>query len=138
MSVIKIYCLAVVLATPPAVSASEFTVPAGKWRTTVTTSNPFLPAPMTNTRTECRQETAFDPSEMMKQATDCTVRDQRIDGNLLTFTMECRADGGALTGKGRYRLDGDRMEGGMDMTMDVGGQAMNINLTFTGERLGDC
>ena len=133
-----IFSLALVLTIPPVVSADEFLVPAGKWQSTVTTTNSFMPTPMTRTHTDCRTETRFDPAVMMKDAEDCQLTEKDVDGNVLTFTMVCRVEEGNLTGKGRYELKDDRLEGSMNMKMDMEGQSMDMKMVFNSQRLGDC
>ena len=134
----KLFGLALILSIPPTLSAGEFLVPAGKWQSTVTTTNSFMPTPVTRTHTECRKETRFDPAEMMKEAQECELTDQNVNGNVLTFTIVCRTQEGDVTGNGRYELMGDRLEGRMDMKMNAGGQPMDMNMKFSGQRLGDC
>jgi len=121
-----------------AAEAEQFSVPAGNWQTTVTSTNSFMPTPITRTRTECRKETSFDPAKMMDGEEECTLDKQDISGNVLTFEMTCRTDGGVMKGKGRYELNGDQMKGTMDMQMNMGAQSMSMHMEFNGKRLGDC
>lgn len=120
------------------VTAEEFVVPAGNWQMTVTTTNPFMPNPVTRTRTECRPRAAFDPSELIKDAEDCRITQQDVSASVLTFRMICDSQTGKLTGSGRYEINGDQAKGYMDMSMDMQGQTMKMRMDMVGERLGDC
>ncbi len=120
------------------IQAGEFVVPAGKWRMTVTTTNPFMPTPVTRTKTQCRERGTFDPSELIKEAQDCRITEQDINGSVLTFSMLCTTQGGKLTGNGRYEIKDDLAKGHMDMRFDMRGQSMKMHMDMSGERLGDC
>jgi hypothetical protein len=122
----------------PLWAVDEFVVPGGQWRTMVSTSGSFMPTPVTRTHTECRQETTFDPTQMMQKAGECSLVDQTVEGNELVFSLRCRTEAGELTGTGQYQLEGERVQGSMDLQMNAAGQALQMRIEFSGERLGDC
>ncbi len=118
--------------------AEEFVVPAGKWQMNITTTNPFIPNPVTRTKTQCRERSTFDPSELIQEAQDCRITEQDINGSVLTFSMLCTTQGGEFTGNGRYEIKGDLAKGHMDMSFDMQGQSMKMHMDMSGVRLGDC
>ena len=103
----------------------------GLWETTMT-------SPMTGSRTtqECLKDAELDPRAMLEGQDDCRMSEQALQGNTLTFTMVC-ADGNG-NAEGRMFVDGDNGGGEITMKFDMGGQQMDMTMTFQSSWLGDC
>jgi hypothetical protein len=111
--------------------AEGLAIKDGLWETT-------MQNPMTGERVsrECLKGTTLDPKTMLQGQDDCTMTEQNLDGNTLTFTMTCA--GAAGTAEGRMFVDGDQGGGEMHMNFDVGGRKMDMTLTWDAVRVGDC
>jgi hypothetical protein len=94
--------------------------------------------PMTGERVsrECLKDTELDPKTMLQGQDDCTMTEQNLDANTLTFSMVCAGASG--TAEGRMFVDGDQGDGEIHMNFDVGGRKMDMTLTWDAVRVGDC
>lgn len=127
------------LVLPLAASASELAINPGLWKTTMTRTNPLTGEPTTETSTRCVKETSFNPSEMMKNAKGCNLVKDELDGNTLSFRMECNVQGQTATVDGTFETDGKTGKGDMNMQLNMGGQMnMDMKMNWTSERVGDC
>jgi len=124
---------------PFAAGAAELPINPGLWETTMTRTNPLTGEPTTETNTECVKATSFNPSSMMQDAQGCDLLKDEVNGDTLTFTMECSMEQGAkATVDGEFQSDGQTGRGNMDMTMNMGEMKMSMNMNWTSKRLGDC
>jgi hypothetical protein len=75
-----------------------------------------------------------------KAMENCEVKDFNMSGNTATYTMDCKASGGAPPMKADNRItfvpDGFKMD--MKMAMNQGGQVMNMNQRMEARYLGPC
>jgi hypothetical protein len=103
----------------------------GLWETT-------MKNPMTGERThrECLKDAEFDPDKLLEGQSECTMTEQALDGNTLTFTMACA--GGNGTAQGRMFVDGDHGGGEVTMHFDMGGRPMDMTMSWDAVRIGDC
>jgi Protein of unknown function (DUF3617) len=103
----------------------------GLWETT-------MQNPMTGERVsrECLKDAVLDPQTMLEGQDDCQMTEQALDGNTLTFTMECAGGGG--TAQGRMSVDGDQGDGEITMQFDMGGRQMDMSMSWDAVRVGDC
>ena len=111
--------------------AEGLAIKDGLWETTMNN-------PMTGERVsrECLKDTTLDPKSMLEGQDDCTMTEQNIDGNTLTFTMTCTES--SATAEGRMFVDGDQGGGELRMNFDVNGRMMDMTLTWDVVRVGDC
>jgi hypothetical protein len=102
----------------------------GLWETT-------MQNPMTGERVsrECLKDAVLDPQTMLEGQDDCQMTEQALDGNTLTFTMECAGGG---TAQGRMSVDGDQGDGEITMQFDMGGRQMDMSMSWDAVRVGDC
>jgi Protein of unknown function (DUF3617) len=112
-------------------TAEGLPIKDGLWETT-------MKNPMTGERVsrECLKGTELDPKTMLAGQDDCTMTEQNLDGNTLTFRMTCAGASG--TAEGRMFVDGDQGGGEIRMNFDVGGRKMDMTLTWDAVRVGDC
>lgn len=138
MFIRKLLVVAAVLA-PLAAHAASLAINPGMWETTMTRTNPMTGTPATETSTECVTEQSFDPREMMQDAQGCQLTEESLAGDTLTFAMACTVDGaGSADIKGRFQTDGQTGNGAMNMSMNMGGMTMSMDMNWTARRLGDC
>jgi len=130
---------ATLMLLPLASSGAELSIKPGMWETTMTRTNPMTGDPTTETTKRCVKETSFNPSSMMQGAEGCELVKDELNGNTLTFRMECAMEQGtAATVDGEFTSEGDTGSGTMDMTMNMGEMNMTMNMEWTSKRLGDC
>lgn len=104
----------------------------------MTRTGPFGAGPVTETTSKCVTETSFDPASMMDSATGCSLAQNDIDGNTLTFEMACDMQGAQATMSGMYETDGQTGKGGMEVQVDAAGMDMSMEMSWTTRRAGDC
>lgn len=134
-------CLALacaVLVVPFAAGAAELELNPGLWETTMTRTNPMTGEPTTETNTECVKETSFNPSDMMQDAEGCELVKDELDGDTLTYRMECDMQGTQAVVDGMFQTDGQTGKGNMDMQMSMGEMDMTMKMDWTAKRVGDC
>ncbi|MBV9494342.1 MAG: DUF3617 family protein [Acidobacteria bacterium] len=125
---------AVALALPLAAHAATSPMKAGKWQMTIQVEMPNMPVKMPPTvTTVCvTPEEAQNPKPPKMQNTDCKVNDYKMEGNTVTWSMDCPKQ--KMTGSGKIVYSSDSYDG--SMKMQIGEQFMSGK--FTGKRLGDC
>lgn len=139
MKSIRSAVLSCLLILPFSAGAAELAINPGLWETTMTRTNPLTGDPTTETDTECVKETSFNPSEMMEKAQGCQLVEDELNGDTLTFRMECSMEQNATaTVDGEFQTDGQTGQGNMNMNMDMGGMQMNMDMNWTSKRVGDC
>lgn len=135
----KRFVAAALIALPTITAgAAEIEFNAGQWETIMTRTNPMTGEPITETRTECVKERKFNPASMMQGADGCDLVSDSLDGDTLSFQMDCDMQGGKATIDGQFQTDGDTGKGNMDMSVNAGGMNMKMNMNWTARRLGDC
>lgn len=119
--------------------AEGLPITPGMWETTTVIEN-SVTGNRTDTRKDCIKEKVLDPaSQMQDMPKDQCTLDTKVDGNSMTYNMECKPpQGGTMTFNGRMRVAGDTMEGSMRMQGEMAGQSMTMVARTTGKRLGDC
>lgn len=118
--------------------AAEIEFNPGRWETIMTRTNPMTGDPITETRTECVKERKFDPTSMMQGTEGCDLLKDSLDGDTLSFQMECNMQGGQASIEGQFQTDGETGKGNMDMSVNAGGMKMNMKMNWTAKRVGDC
>ena len=61
----------------------------------------------------------------------------RFQGNTATWEMACKGPE-QMKGTGSMTYEGDRYSGVNRMTMNQGGQVMNMTMNYSGRYLGEC
>ena len=101
-------------------------------------TSPMTSQSITETRTECVKETKFDPGKLLQDAEGCSLIDDDLNGDTLTFRMECNMQAAQALVEGTFSTDGQTGSGNMDMEVNTGGMNMTMNMNWTATRLGDC
>lgn len=112
----------------------------GEWENTSTiTFISEMPIPdQSDTSTNCITAEDINSGDFMQDMEGCTVteRDLRADG--MNYAMECNNGGMAMTMTADMQFNGDTMEGTVKGEMESPMGPMQMNVTMSGRRLGDC
>jgi hypothetical protein len=120
------------------VLAEALPIEPGLWEITTTNTNPMTGKKDTQVIKECMTEDKFDPIAMMNEDESCRVTEDDLDGNTLTFTLNCNMEGGESTMQGVYQIEGDHGKGNMKMEFSFGGQTMTSESNTEARRISDC
>jgi hypothetical protein len=109
----------------------------GKWEMTMQVEMTGMPMKMpAHTVSYClTKEEAENPEKLAPESrknSDCKRTDMKIDGNTVSWKVECEKS--KMTGEGKITYSGDGFEGGMHMTMPNG----EMNAKYSGKYLGAC
>jgi hypothetical protein len=139
-ALLLVACLAVV----PAAFAGGRLMKEGQWEITMQMEMEGMPANIPpRTITKCiKPEDVKKPEDILKNShnsEDCTAKDVKLDGNHLTWSMECHKRGGTQTGQGDITYAGESYEGTVTVQMNdprMGNRKMVQHMK--GRRTGDC
>ncbi len=121
------------------VHAEGLPITPGMWETTTVSEN-SVSGNRTDTQKNCIKESELDPSSQMQgmPKEHCDVN-TKIDGNTMTYEMVCAPPQGVKVNfNGSVTVDGDSMQGSMQMQGSMAGQAMTMTAKTSGKRLGEC
>lgn len=134
-----IVALAVLAGLPFHVLAEGVSIEPGMWEMSMSMQMPMFPAPQEKTYTECVEETELDPEDFqMEDDGTCTFGDIELEGDTISWSMECPNPMGVSRGQWSFTSEGDSMHGEGSMVTDVGGQSMEFTMNWQGNRVGDC
>ena len=123
------------VAVAPA-GAAENPQKPGKWKVTMQMEIPGMPIkmPPVNMEVCLTEEDLKDPQKSLPKdpKSDCKIGDHKLDGNTVSWTIECPKQN--MKGSGEITYTDDSYTGGMDMT--VGEQQMKTR--YSGKWLGAC
>ncbi|MGI9492061.1 MAG: DUF3617 domain-containing protein, partial [Geminicoccaceae bacterium] len=88
----------------------------------------------------CMKDAVFDPLSMMGEEEGCEIKNEVITGNSVDYDVACVDDqqAGKAEGHFSFTIDGDQGSGKIDLTMTVGDQSMNMQISMDARRIGDC
>ena len=132
-------CCIFLFSTSSLSAADSIPVKPGMWETTMTMTSPMFPQPRVETTTECVDKSEFSINELMPaDESECTVVESNVDGNTLTWKMQCQMQGGSGEGSGTFVSNGDNGTGEMYMKMTVQGQSFEMQNSWQGKHIGPC
>ena len=109
----------------------------GKYQITSKAEMPGMPMQMPpQTFTQCM--TKQDPVPVQQDQGGCTIKDQKIKGNTVSWVMECNQQGHVTTGTGKMEYSGTSFDGIFEFTVASPSGNMTMTTTTHGERIGDC
>ena len=131
--------LVMLLAVAPA-WAEGIPMDPGLWEVTTTMQMPMLPQPRVTTVTECMEKSELSMDEFAGEGMDpnCTFEQNLVDGNTMKWSVDCPVEGGTSHGEWEARSNGDSVTGEGLITMSIQGQEMEMNMAWTGKRIGPC
>ena len=111
----------------------------GLWETTITSNIPGMPmAPPPVTHQSCITKDDLVPRDR-KAPDECQRIEHNVDGDSVTWTVECEQHGMKTQGNGRITYVGDTFSGQIEMTLQGGpGGSMKMTQVMQGRRVGDC
>ena len=138
-----ILCVLAAVTVSVAAFANTLAVKPGLWRTTTvqTMEMPGMPAmpPMERTTEACLEDGSFDPSEAFGDPeSGCSVENVSVSGNAMSFDMVCPSPQGVVRGRASYEANGDKGQGEVEITIDMGGTKGRMHTKMRSERLGSC
>ena len=122
---------------PAALGAGTVDMQEGLWEITTTMEMPGMPGdmpPMTQTHCITKEDLQNEEKIIPRNEAGCRLTGHNITGNRVTWTVEC--DEGS--GTGEMTFDSNSYQGTMTMMMRGEGGAQQMNMRFSGRRLGDC
>jgi hypothetical protein len=121
-----------VLFASPVVASSD--VQEGSWEITIVSEMSGIKMPPQK-HTQCLKSDALVPADpQMPQ--NCVIKDQRVNGNTVNWTMECSTEGVKTVSTGSIIYEGESFSGTMDVA--ISGTDMKVVNTMSGRRLGPC
>jgi hypothetical protein len=124
-----------------AIEAGAIEVKPGKWAVNSETMTPMSTQPVSQYMEECVDET-FDPvAEMVDQgaAQQCTLTNIQDSGNQLDADLQCNMPGlGVVQGDMSFVVHDSSGTGQLDLSMNLGGQLLQMSTKWSGEYLGAC
>ncbi len=119
---------------PKPAAAPSFNMQEGKWEITTTFEMPGMPAGAMKPQTfnACLSPKDYVPAD--KEQKDCTMRDVKVEGNTVTWSVVCKDS----SGKGRVTYAGTTFDGVIETTMKEGGKEMSAKMSMRGKHIGPC
>jgi hypothetical protein len=112
----------------------------GLWemKTSVEMPGMTMAMPATTTRT-CitKDELVPKPAAQKGQPQECKMKDQTLNGDTVTYAMECTGKGGTTEISGKMTYTGDTMEGSTTIKIS-GPKPMEMSSKVTGKYIGQC
>ena len=133
----KLFFASIILLTAISISfaGSVPNMKAGLWEITVKTEMPGMEMPPMK-HTQCLTKKDFVPQGPQQPGQECTVTDVKVDGNTVTWSIQCNTPGGKMKGTGKTTYSGNSFKGTMVMSMPQAN--MKITTHMNGKRIGDC
>ena len=123
---VLVMCASPVVANPD--------VQEGSWEITVVSEMNGMALPAQK-HTQCLKSDALVPTDpQMPQ--NCVIKDQRVSGTTVNWTMECSTAGAKTVSTGSITYEGESFSGTMDVA--ISGTDMKVVNTMSGRRLGPC
>jgi len=123
---VLVMCASPVVANPD--------VQEGIWEITVVSEMGGMTLPPQK-HTQCLKSDALVPTDpQMPQ--NCVIKDQRVSGTTVNWTMECSTAGAKTVSTGSITYEGESFSGTMDVV--ISGTDMKVVNTMSGRRLGPC
>ena len=111
----------------------------GLWEITTKAEMKGMPNQMpAMTMKQCMTKKDMTPKPMNKDQ-NCTMKDQKVVGDTLTYAMECKDKDGTVTQTtGKMTYKGDSFDGSNNVTMKNKQGTMQMSSKMTGRYLGPC
>ncbi len=111
----------------------------GKWSITTEVSMTGLPMKVpAMSHEQCLTKKDMIPQEGQQGNQNCTVKDQKINGNTVTWKVICKGGNGESTSDGTITYKGESFTGTINVVMTGGPMTMKASNTLTGKYLGPC
>ena len=110
----------------------------GKWEITTKLDMKGLPMQMQPIKTTvCLDQKDAVPQKPQKNE-DCKMISNKVEGNTVTWVMQCKDKNGTVDSTGKITYKGDSFDGTLNMTMSGKGGKQQMSQKMSGKRIGDC
>ena len=109
----------------------------GLWEITIKMEMPGMPvsmSPMIHTQCITNEDMVPRGSQQGQQGEECKITKTKVEGDTVTWTMECDSPEGKARTTGKITYSGDTFKGTTKMTM----QGMEMIQHLSGRRIGNC
>ncbi len=125
----NMFFIAVLILATVSITLAGPDIKEGKWEMTTKMEMKGMPMEMPPvTHTQCLTKKDFVPQNAPNEQ-KCEPVQSKINGNTVTWTINCNGQGGPATGSGKITYSGDSFkgvvkmkQGGMDMTSHITGK----------------
>ena len=112
----------------------------GQWeittKTTVKGMSTQMPA---TTMKQCITKKDPVPQQKQEKNTECKMKDQKVSGDTVTYTMECKTPESTIISNGKTTYKTNTFDGTTDTTIKTKSQPdMQMSNTMSGKYLGPC
>jgi hypothetical protein len=141
MKTTRVIVLAVTVSLVCATMASA-EIKMGLWEMTTKMEMTGMPAqisiPATTARTCISKDDMVPKPAAQKKGQECKIKDQKVTGDTVTYSMECAGKDGNVTQiSGEMKYTGDTLEGSSTIKTQGRG-AMEMSNKITGKYIGPC
>jgi hypothetical protein len=139
-SMVAVMLIGVLWTAGPVVA--EVNMQEGNWESTIEMKMegmPFPVPPMTYKVTQCLTKKDMVPN-MAKKDQKCEVKNQKVSGSKVSWTVVCVDPEGRSEGEGEITYSGNAYQGTMKMKLITkdGPQPLRSTMKMDGKRLGNC
>lgn len=132
-------CLFGLLASTVTVHAAVVEIQPGKWKMTSNTVMPMLAQPRVDQRSQCIQQSTFDPMQAFSKVEQCKVDVVEQTSRRLKMNVSCAGEGmPPLSGHLVFQYTKSTMDGEMHLETMMQGMPFIVDTTITGVRVGEC
>lgn len=112
----------------------------GMWEITTKMEMPGMPMAIPpNKHTQCLTAKEAVPQQPEKNNQECKMTSIKVDGDSVSWAVQCRSKDSALDGAGKVTYKGDSMDGVMTMNVKESKQgAMQMTYRMSGKHIGPC
>lgn len=116
---------------------------SGIWETTYkmeASGMPFAMPAINFTKSACLNASNYVP-DVSQPGQECVVNPGIVSANMVTWTIQCKTQGGSIEGQGKANFHDDRLDGAIDAKLISPanpGLAVSYRYTFDGKRIGTC
>ncbi len=111
----------------------------GMWEISMKTEMPGMKMDMPPMKfSQCLTKKDLVPQKKEKND-DCKMVNTKIEGNTVTWVVQCRMKDGTMDGTGKITYKGNGFDGVMNMLMNTKDTGkMEMTQRMSGRRVGDC
>ncbi len=122
------------------ITGASAEIKEGLWEITTKTTVKGMPMQMpATTMKQCITKKDPVPQQKQDKSTECKIKDQKISGDTVTYTMECKTPEGTMITNGKTTYKANTFDGATDTTIKMKGQPdMQMSGTTSGKYLGPC
>jgi hypothetical protein len=120
-----------------ATAIADYDINEGLWEITVKVEIEGMSMSMPPiTNTQCITKKTLGPKSN-QQNQECKIINQKIEGDTISYDIECSGPSGSMKGHGKVTYTGDTMTGTMEMNTPSQGN-MKMITKMSGKRIGPC